>query len=296
MICSPVTIFSFPQKIFPALVNRSGALDGAGWLQTSVKSIDAGNELYHKEFQKEFSAGNPAAIKSAKLTVFAESDCRLRINDKWCQQTITPGSVNVLDVTGYVNKGDNVLLMDFPYADGNKAFAAKLSVEYFNTDRLDFSTDTSWLSADLYYFPPTYGTKPVYPLGLATPVVAEPRKIPAAADGATRWTVPVGCDYLDGLNNLYLAVKYKGDRISVRSGNKLIADNLNNNTEWLMDLKRNGSQLECRDLQLEIEPWKNTDKMYFDIAPAKADQGISSVERIRFVPEYKAILNISSRP
>jgi len=254
--------------------------------------------LYHKEFQKEFSADNPAKIKSAKLILYPESECRFRVNDKWCEQPITPGVLNVLDITGYVNKGDNILLMDFPYTTGNKAFAAQVSIEYFNTDRLGFSTDTSWLSADLYYFPPTYGSKPVYPLGFTTPQVTAARKIlnSPVVQGVTEWTVPVACNYLDGLNNLYLAVKYKGDRISVRSNNKLIADNLNNNTEWLMDLKRNGSQLECRDLKLEIQPWKNIDKMYFDIAPAKTDEGKSSIESIRFVPEYKAILTITAKP
>ena len=231
------------------------------------------------------------------MILLPESDCRMRINDKWCNQPITAGILNTLDITGYVNKGDNTLLLDFPYTTGNKAFAAKVSVEYFNTDRLDFSTDTSWLTTGLYYFPPTYGSKPVYPLGLVKPQVAAERHILNAANqGVTEWTVPVDCNYLDGLNNLYLAIKYKGDRISVRSDNKLIADNLNNNTEWLMDLKRNGSQLECRDLQLEIKPWKNINKMYFDIAPAKGDEGTSGIESIRFVPEYKAVLRINTKP
>ncbi len=289
---------NFPAKKIPCNFKQEGTLDDAQWLTTSVKYIDASNELYHKEFQKEFSVDNPANIKSAKLILFAESDCRVRINDKWCNQVITPGTLNVLDITGYVNKGDNVLLMDFPYTTGNKAFAAKVSVEHFNTDRLDFSSDTSWLATDLYYFPPTYGSKPVYPLGFGTPTVTTPRKVlnNQALQGFTNWTVPVACNYLDGLNNLYLAVKYKGDRISVRSDNKLIADNLNNNTEWLMDLKRNGSQLECRDLKLEVRPWKNIDKMYFDIAPTKGDEGASAIENIRFIPEYKAILNIISKP
>ena len=286
------------KKQIPCIYTQQLPLASAQWLVTSVKTVYPSTELYHKEFQKEFSADNPAKIKSAKLILYPESDCRFRINDKWCQQPITPGVLNVLDITGYVNKGDNVLLMDFPYTTGNKAFAAQVSIEYFNTDRYDFSTDTSWLAADLYYFPPTYGSKPVYPLGLATPQVTDARKVfnSPALQGVTEWTVPVACNYLNGLNNLYLAVKYKGDRISVRSDNKLIADNLNNNTEWLMDLKRNGSQQECRDLNLEIRPWKIIDKMYFDIVPAKTDEGASSIESIRFIPEYKAILNITAKP
>jgi hypothetical protein len=287
-----------PAKQIPCNYKKESPLADAQWLVTSVKSIDPSTQLYHKEFQKEFSADGTAPIKSAKLILYPESDCRFRVNDKWCEQPITPGILNVLDITGYVNKGDNVLLMDFPYATGNKAFAAKVVIEYFNTDRTTFSSDTSWLAADLYYFPATFGTKPVYPLGLTKPEVAATRNVAGgqAMQKLTEYTVPVPCNYLDGLNNLYLAVKYKGDRISVRSNDKLIDDDLNNNTEWLMDLKRDGSQLECRDLNLEIRPWKNIDKMYFDIAPAKADEGVSSIESIRFVPEYKAVLNINVKP
>ena len=172
-----------PEKKPVCSLRPKGALQDAQWLVTSVGSIDASTLLYHREFQKEFSAGDPATIKSAKLVLAAESECRVRINDKWVDQPIGTGSLTVLDVTGYVQKGDNVLLMDFPYETGgkagggpaDKAFAGRVLVEYFNADRLDFSTDTSWLATDLYYFPPTYGSKPVYPLGFAAPkVVAGP--------------------------------------------------------------------------------------------------------------------------
>ena len=287
----------FDPKKIACNLKPQNPLEGADWLVTGVKSIDPSTLLYHKEFKKEFSSDDPANIKSAKLILYPETECRFRINEKWVNQPVTPGTLNVLDITGYVNKGDNTLLMDFPYVKGDKAFAAKVVIEYFNTNRTEFSSDTSWLAADLYYYPATYGTKPVFPLGLAKPQVTTARNVPfsPAMEGLKQWTVPVLCNYLDGLNNLYLAVKYKGDRISVRSNNKLIADDLNNNTEWLMDLKRDGDQLECRDLQLEVLPWKHTDKMYFDIAPAKTDEGVSAIENIRFVPEYKAVLNINTK-
>jgi len=65
-----------------------GALEEAQWLVTSVPAIDAGTLLYHREFQKEFSAGDPAKIRSAKLVLAAESECRVRFNDKWMDQPI----------------------------------------------------------------------------------------------------------------------------------------------------------------------------------------------------------------
>lgn len=289
--------YSLPEKKLPCNYQQQGALENASWLLTSVKNIDAGNRLYHREFQKEFSAGDPSAIKSAKLILASESGCRFRINDKWCEQTITPGTLNVLDITGYINKGENVLLMDFPYTSGDKAFAARILVEYFNTNRLDFSTDASWVVSDLYYFPPVFGSKPVYPISFAAPEIAATSAIRTSLSqqwlpGFSEWTVPVSCNYLDGLNNLFLAVKYKGDRISVRLNNQLIADNLNNNTEWMMDMKRNSSQVECHDLQLEVRPWKDISKMYFDISPASTDEGKALIESIRFIPEYKVSAEI----
>jgi hypothetical protein len=307
----------------PAILQREGALKDASWLVTSVKSIDPGTLLYHREFQKEFSADDPAQIKSAKLILAPESDCRVRINDKWCDQPIIPGTLNVLDITGYVNKGDNVLLLDFPFATGNKtartavaAFAARVLVEYFNTDRLDFTTDPSWLTFDSYYFPATYGSKPVYPITYAAPEIARvatetPRDAADAEQevmsarraisrqplpGFSEWTLPIPCNYLEGLNNLYLAVRYKGDRISARLHDQLIADNLNNNTEWLMDLKRPGAELECQNLELEVRPWKNIDKMYFDRAPASSDEGKAAIENIRFIPEYKMVAPVAEEP
>jgi hypothetical protein len=297
----------WPEKKPVCLLRPKGALQDAQWLVTSVGSIDASTLLYHREFQKEFSVGDPAKIKSAKLVLAAESECRVRINDKWVDQPIRTGGLTVLDVTGYVQKGDNVLLMDFPYVTGDKAFAGRVLVEYFNTDRLDFCTDTSWLASDLYYFPPTYGSKPVYPLGFAVPkVAAGPGGKGGLGAGDIRealrreslpgfaaWTLPISCDYLEGLNNLYMAVRYQGDRISVRYNGKLIADNLNNNTDWLMDLKRSEFSLECQELELEVRPWKDINRMYFDRAPSSSDEGKAAIGSVRLVPEYRAVIKIT---
>jgi len=190
---------------------------------------------------------------------------------------------------------------------GDRAFAGRVLVEYFNTDRLDFSTDTSWLVADQYYFPATYGDKPVFPMGWAAPKVAGMVGVAGtagAADGRRAasgeslpgfrvWTLPLSCNYLDGLNNLYLDVEYQGDRISVRYDGKLIADNLNNNTDWLMDLKRGGYSLECQELELEVRPWKDLGRMYFDRPPLLSAEGRAEIEQARMVPEYRVVVPMS---
>ena len=291
---SRTSLMAKERKIGAGLKAR-GVLEDAQWLMTSVDHIDAGNLLYHREFQKEFSAGDAARIKSAKLVVAAQSACRVRINDRWVGQEVRVDSLSVLDVTGYIEKGENVLLTDFPFRAGKYAFAARLVVEYFNTDRLDLSTDTSWLVADQYYLPATYGDKPVFPMGWAAPKVMGVRAfrgMEEAVLGYKEWALPVPCDYLSGLNNLYLGVSYRGDRISVRYNGRLIADNLNNNTEWLMDLKRGGYSLESQELRLEVRPWKDIGKMYFDRAPGPGVEGKAVIDGVRLVPEYRVEMEV----
>ncbi len=280
--------FNQPEQKIASIPQPKGALQDAHWLVTSIEKITPDNKLNHKIFQKEFSAINPALIKWAKLVIVPESDCRLRINENWCGQAIEPGKLNVIDITGYVKKGENVLLMDFPLAEGKKAFAARVIIEYFNSERYDFSTDESWLSAELYYLPAVYGDKPVFPLGLQAPALTDQRTDLAmlSISDFKEWTLHVPCDYLKGLNNLYLAMNYVGDRVSVRLNNHLIADNLNNNTTWMMNLSRPDNQMECADLQIEIRPWQNTDKIYFDLLPEKHDAAKAAIKQIWFVPEY----------
>jgi predicted acyltransferase len=280
--------FNQPKQEPVCSAQPKGALHDAKWLATSTAKITPDNLLNHRMFQKEFSAMNPAAIKWAKLVIAPESACRLRINENWCGQTIEPNKLNVIDITGFVKKGENVLLMDFPLEAGRKAFAARIIIEYFNSERYDFSTDESWLSAEQYYLPAVYGDKPVYPLGFQVPIIAETRKdfSSQTIPDFKEWTVHVPCNYRKGLNNLYLAMDYVGDRVSVRLNNHLIADNLNNNTTWMMNLSRLDNQVECADLQIEIRPWKNINKIYFDSPPAKSDEGKAEIRQIRFIPEY----------
>lgn len=286
--------FKMQKQSIPCELKSKGILKQADWLVTSVKDVTSSNLLYHKLFQKEFSAINPAKIKWAKMIIAPESACRLRINENWCNQDVKPNKINVLDITGYIRKGENTLLIDFPLETGNKAFAARIIVEYFNSERLDFATDPSWLTSELYYYPAVFGDKPVYPLAFGAPVKAEVRNemSKASIPDFTEWTVNVPCNYMQGLNNLYLAMNYMGDRVSVRLNGHLIADNLNNNTIWMMNLKRDDSQMECKDMEIEIKPWKEIDKIYFDKIPSKSDEGKASIQDIWFVTEYKTELEI----
>lgn len=266
-------------------------LDDAQWLRTSVDEIYAQNKLYHKLFVKEFNLSNPSAFKSAILYLAAPTHSRVQVNNVWVNQPADTGRITAIDITGYVKKGDNTLMVDFPFVKGNYSFAARVIVEYFNTDEVSFTTDTSWRLAEQYYYPAPLGTFGNY---FSTPQVTQPPSFfNDRYTGFTEYTLAIPCDYLQGLNNLYLSTKYAGIRSELRLQHKLIADNYNNNTTWKVDLNRNGSQLQCRQLLLKIFPLQPTDKILFDRPPAAADMGKSVIHTIDFIPEYKTVIRLN---
>ena len=70
--------------------------------------------------------------------------CILNLNDTWVNQEVKPNQLNEIDLTGYARKGVNLLFASFPFVEGKKQFAARVIVEYYNYDRIEFSTDSSW--------------------------------------------------------------------------------------------------------------------------------------------------------
>lgn len=268
-------------------------LDEALWLKTSVDYIDAQNKLYHKLFLKEFNLGNPSGVKSAMLYLAATTYARVQVNNVWVNQTIDTGYICPIDITGYVKKGDNTLMMDFPFEKGSESFAARVIVEYYNTDEISFVTDTSWRMAEQYYYPAPLGTFANF---FSTPQITSlPASFNDIYNGFSEYRITIPANYLEGLNNLYLCTKYTGMRSELHMQHKLIADNYNNNTNWNVDLNRYGSQLQNRSLLIKVFPLKATDKILFDIPPAASDQGKSVIDTISFIPEYKTVFKLITK-
>jgi len=210
-------------------------LESSDWLKTSaVDKLDSKNILRHRFFLKEFSLNNPSEIKRAQLLIYPESNCHLRLNSRWINQKIIPGKLNVVDVTGYVQKGDNKFMLDFPFEDGDKAFAAELDVEYFNTNRVKFTTGQSWLMKDSYTFPP-YLTG--YS-GFNAPESVESKQVAEGAGQLKKkqyeFSLPEG--YADGLNNVYLRINCTGDKARLFYNYRLMADDFYNGDTWEIGL------------------------------------------------------------
>ncbi|MEJ2544637.1 MAG: beta-galactosidase, partial [Calditrichaceae bacterium] len=142
-----------PAKDINVLIEKRPIFENASWLKTSVDEVEENNKLFNKLFIKEFSIGNPSPIKSSKLYLMSETACRIKANNKWINQMVNPNIVNNIDLTGYLKKGENQLMFAFPFVDGNKAFVAKIELDYFNSDQLEIFTDRTWLTAESYTLP-----------------------------------------------------------------------------------------------------------------------------------------------
>ncbi|MEO8110259.1 MAG: beta-galactosidase [Ginsengibacter sp.] len=266
--------------------HQLSSLNNAQWLKTSVKEVNPYNLLYHKLFLKEFSLDNPSKIKSSKILIGPESFCRLRINDIWLEnQSIDSNKLNTIDLTGFLKKGSNKLLLDFPFKTGDKAFAARVVVDYFNENEVEFSSDSSWLTGEEYTFPSDLSE---YKMKFEPPEIAAAPAFYKQIALTSEWKINVPEDYLKGLNDVYLSINYAGNYAQLRKQFQLVDDNFNSNVSWDIGLKRFSAQ----QLKLEIFPLTTEDKILFDIPPAKDTIGKAALEKIIFIPEYKIVCDL----
>ncbi len=280
---------SVPKREISLNLKPYPALSDSKWLKISVDSVTAQNELWHKFFLKEFNLGNPAAITSAKLIIYSEVPCNLKINNTWFNQHITTRKVNALDITGYVRKGDNQFLLDFPFTAGDSAFAATVKVTYANSDQITFSTNQSWLTYQSYTYPAPWTDL----RRLQKPDIVPAKKVNTTdVTGSKQWTLTIPDGYLNGLSNLYLYVNYIGDRARCRLHYRLIDDNFNNGTTWHIALKKFGNRLDGQNLKFSVFPLHPGYKIWFDRKPARDDLGKAEITGIKAVPEYAKDLKL----
>ena len=268
------TLTQQPKSITPTLTAK-GNLDDALWLKSTVSTVTPKNQLYQKVFCKDFRLDNPSSIRSATLFLYVDNICKIRLNDKWLNQEIKVG-LNRLDVTGYLNKGANVLLMDFPYEEGNKSFAAKLVAECFNADRTVLNSDESWLCSELYTLPfngtlPKGGKKPET---TTAKILTEP---------SYEWAITLPENALDGLNNAYLHIDYQADQGRCYLNNRLVADNYFNGTPWAIELKKFASP---GPFMIELTPLKTGYKILFDESVPTEIVNQAILKKVAIIPEY----------
>lgn len=259
-------------------------LDNAQWLQSNnAKALDKKNVLLHRFFAKELNITNSAEIKSAVLYLGTQQEGEVQINNRWVNQSVTEGALNRLDVTGYVGKGANNLLIAFPFTEGVKVFAGKLEVTFCNDHRVIFYTDSTWLTRDNYNYP-SYLNK-AGGFKVPEPGVAVPELNGTLSEKTYYIHINKGSDA--GLSNLYLRILYNGDKAALRAGSHLLADDFNNGTPWTLGLLRYPQSLTENDLELHITPLPPSAKVYFDHTVTGKDALLADLKKIDLEPEYE---------
>ena len=284
--------FILPSKNFIPEITALPIMTGSERLKSSVKNVTASNQLYNKIFIKEFNLDNPSAIRSAKLMLASDISCKIGINKIWLNQPIVPGKLNQLDITGYLQKGSNLIMMDFPFIEGDKSFAAKIRVEYMNSDEVTLVSDQSWLTIEQYTIPSSF----LELKGLLQPEIVSGNSGNDVEfkQQSYEYLLKIPDNYLDGINQLYLHINYNGDIGELRFGHKLIADNFNNFTPWQIALKQFGNQIEGQQLKFELFPFKPNFKIYFDRELSKDEIEKTFIRKIQFVPEYSLDLPLGN--
>jgi len=262
---------------------------GATWLETgNFKEIPAWQQRYHRFFIKEFSLDNPSRFRNATLFIYPESECQVNLNNTWIRQGLKAGSLNAIDLTGYVTRGENILMIDFPYTTGLKRFAARMEVDYYNYDKFSILTDRSWLALDSYTNPVPLkkGEIPSEPVVVATPEFVTNIN----SDTFREWDISVPFENPESGCSVYIKLKYKGDRAELYNGTMLSADNFNDNRIWSINLRGQEQNTGGKNLRLILYRLSQNSRIFFDILPAADAFGVPEVSDFKIVPEYKIIL------
>jgi len=137
---------------------------------------------------------------------------------------------------------------------------------------------------------PVFGPKPPW---RESAVIMAPDE-PSFAQAA-EWKVTVPPGALDGLSDVFLAIRYQGDEARLSAGDRLLTDNFFNGAEWRVGLKRFLRDASARTFRLQVLPLSNKAPIFFEpgIAPGFGRDGqAGSVQSIEALPEYEMDLHL----
>ena len=269
-------------------LEKAGILDKTCWLVINPEKYDSGKSLYHVQFFKSFSLENTAGIRAATLHIISDLYGMLRVNGHWVNQAMDTGKLSRIDLTGYLDRGENHLMLDFPYVKAPEVFAAALETEYYNDDKVWLVTDTTWTTAIQYKIPAPWDPVKTRPVVLHD---GRPAKYEALQITPFRYKLSFNPEQLKEYPNVYLRMTYDGNKAQCRRGERLVADNFNNGTTWSINLKDHHIDQEGR-LIFEFEPLARGYQIYFEKLPDTGSPGSVTITSISLQPEYRDIIQI----
>lgn len=284
----PAYHVTFKGKQLKAAVKPLKPLARAQWLSTADPPISPRNVLWHKFFVKEFSVRNTSEIRNATLYMGTGILCRIRLNHRWISQKVSDSGLNALDITGYLQEGNNMMLLEFPFRKNNSGFAARIKIDYFNTQQINICSDTSWLTTQAYVPPaPWQDFRDLQVPQAMAPGFSSGRMINTAFSS---WELPMPAGFMDGVDNWLLRIRYTGNRATCRLQGKLLDDDFNKGTFWSLSLKRYADRLSGRSLIFTVYPLEKQDKIYADRPATEA--GEPAIRSVVLVPQYAADLDV----
>lgn len=268
-------------------LRKVDALKGAKWLTVKVENYKNSQKLNHKQFIKEFEVSNPSRIKLVRLVTVSGSPFTVNINDRWINKSFTEKKMEMTDITGYVQKGSNMLFVDFPIGKADGPFVGYIEVEFYNTDRIIIKSDKSWIENSGYLIP----SKLAMPSKTKAPTIATKPSFDFSPIENNEWAIELPLDFNTNLSNIWLKIDYQGDWAQMRDGHRLLADHYYIGLPWTIGLKNYNTRLEGKNITLKIQALQESQDIYFETSLPFEDGKLLNLKGIELIPEYQFIIH-----
>jgi hypothetical protein len=118
---------------------------------------------------------------------------------------------------------------------------------------------------------------------------------PAAGDlpQSAKWSITVPAGALNGLNELFLEVNYKGDVARLSANHKLLDDDFYNGEPWTVGLSRFLAPDGSGKFELSILPLRKDAPVYFEFPEPLhfvPNGQIETLDSVRLVPDYQLVI------
>ncbi|MDI7775093.1 beta-galactosidase [Asticcacaulis sp. EMRT-3] len=149
----------------------------------------------------------------------------------------------------------------------------------------------------------TASVQPLRPAGKAPPVMiggrahAALQPYPEQFGVAAAWQISVPPHALDGLSNLYMHIRYRGDIGRLFGKGALLDDDFWSGPDWVVGLKRFPDLLKA-PLTLTVMPLRADAPIYIDARYApdfKGQPQLAELKGVDLVPEYQLVLTPPTR-
>jgi hypothetical protein len=117
--------------------------------------------------------------------------------------------------------------------------------------------------------------------------------VPTEAEfhAAAKWNIRLPKDAFVGVDDLFLNVYYRGDIARLNAGDHLLTDDFYKGMPWCIGLKRFRQEVEAKNLNITVFPWRDRSKVVLDsFAARKIQDDAAHILRVTVLPEYQLVI------